>query len=671
MMIRPMRIFILGLLSIALVSTNGLAADATPLIPSTSPSAVPAAPTAEEWEPIRLAIANRTPTAQTQLLALERRYPVWVDGTNALATYLLEQGKAAEALAAAKRASQLAPANVPARRIQIRSLADLGRKAEIYALVDTTSTTDPAGWIRYEAGLAAVGFHDAGKADTFLTEAKSRIGSKIPSEFLFLESRIALLTRDFARAELALVSATKQQPDFWDGWYELGRVRLVLADFDHAQRGPWISKANAAFTTVCKALPNDAHGHLGLGRAQAEEAKLLLADHHNDQAGGKLREAVEQFNLALTAAPDNAEAYVVLGDAQLRLEQWGAAADALQRAKELGAKDRSLIFNLAIAWQQLGKKTESQALLANFTATTPNEQVTLGMSAYRSGNWLLAVRLLQGVADQLEDATAKGATWRFIGHACSHVAESSSGDEREAALDSAQTAYRTAGDLFDYNARRFYLSLAAARSPEHAYAAAWQCIHWDALNLSAWGVAVGAYGPAKTAGLGLSGMAKHAPVHLALWSALVLIPLVFFGLGLRQRPNGRSSNTAAVASRSRATRTPSSPGSSAPSRTTTRAPAPPPRLPTRPTPRPEINAKDETAEIVYKQSLMKQKAETVAVRTPLPQRAPLPGGKPGAVPLAKPGARRATQLPAAAADQTLIPSTSPDLPGQALERRRP
>jgi tetratricopeptide (TPR) repeat protein len=643
-----MRIFFIILFSILAVGNRGFTAENKPL-PQT-----PAAPSAEEWEPIRQAVANHDPTAQTQLLAFERRYPTWVDGTNALAEYLLEQGKATDALVAAKRAIQLAPTNVPARRIQVRALADLGRKAELYTLVDSTSTSDPAGWIRYEAGLAAVGFADAAKAEIFLTEAKSRVGSKIPSEFLFLESRVALLTRDFARAELALVSATTQQADFWDGWYELGRVRLVLADQDGTQAAAWISKAKVAFTTVCKALPNDAHGHLGLGRALLAEGITRFAEQQNDQAGGKLREAIAQFNLALSFAPDSAETYVVLGDAQLRLEQWAAAATSLQRAKELGAKDRSLLFNLAIAWQQTGKNTEALALLANFTASTPGEQITLGMGAYRSRHWLMAVRLLEGAVAHLDNPTAQGATWRYIGHAYRHLADDSAGENREKWLDSAQAAYRTAGDLVDFTARHFHLGLAAERSPEQAYAGAWQSLHWDAMNLPAWGLAIGSYGLAKTGGHGLSGMANHAPLHLALWGALFLTPLTLFGLNLRQgptRPTGSSSSGA----RPRAGKVTSIPGAAA-YRNPTQTPAPVPRQPARPTPRPAPNAKDETAEIIYNPPPT-QKARTLAARTPLP--------------VVKPGVRRPSQVGISVPDQTQMPSARPNVPGQARERRRP
>ena len=643
--------------------------------PAVTTAAGPNAPGASEWEPVRVALANDEPTAQTQLLALIKRYPAWADGTKALAKILLDQGKTAEALTAAKRASQLAPNDDQALRIQVRALADLGRKAEVYALVDSTATKDPTGWIRYDAGLAAVGFNDAPKAEALLKEAKSRAGAKVPADFLFLESRVAILTRDFARAELALSSATTQQADFWDGWYELGRVRLVLADNDHAQRATWIDKARAAFSAVCKGVPDDANGHIGLGRAQLEEAKLLLAVNQNDQAGGKLREAVTHLELALTKAPDSAEAYVLLGDANVRLEQWAAAATALQRAKTLGAKDRSLTFNLAIALQQTGKNDEAQALLKSVTAASPAEEVTIGMGAYRSRNWLVAVQVLESAVDGLEDGAAKGATWRYIGHAYGHIADAKSGDAQNAALDAAASAYRKAGYLLDFDARRAYVSSEALRSPEHAYAAALQAIRWDALNVSAWGLAIGNYGLAKTGGQGLGGMANRAPLHLALWSALVLIPLVFFALGLLRRNKNSSGPQSPVTPRaprpSKPATTSVQPG---PARPPTRGPGPGtgtrpplPRQPARPTPRPEIGGKDETDEITNPAPRVKQKAETVAMYAPRQKNAEKPGNQP----LVKPGLRRPSQIiPPSAADQTMVPSASPDSSVQALERRR-
>ena len=47
-----------------------------------------------------------------------------------------------------------------------------------------------------------------------------------------------------------------------------------------------------AFNAVCKGVPDDANGHIGLGRAKLEEARLLLATNQNDAAGGKLREVL-------------------------------------------------------------------------------------------------------------------------------------------------------------------------------------------------------------------------------------------------------------------------------------------------------------------------------------------------------------------------------------------
>ena len=648
-----------------------IAADAKPAPVTQAAAAI--APGALEWEPVRVALANDDPAAQAKLLALIKRYPKWADGAKALAKSLLDQGKTAEALAAAKRASQLAPNDDQALRIQVRALADLGRKAEVYALVDATGTKDTTGWIRYDAGLAAIGFNDPTKAEAWLKDAKSRAGSKVPAEFLFLESRIAIVTRDFARAELALTSATSQQADFWDGWYELGRVRLVLADNDRARRAAWIDKASAAFSVVCKGVPDDANGHLGLGRAKLEEAKLLLGSNQTDQAGGKLRDVIAQLDLALAKAPDNAEAYVLLGDANVRLEQWAAAATALQRAKTLGAKDRSLTFNLAIALQQTGKNDEAQALLKSVTASSPAEEVTIGMGAYRSRNWLLAVQLLESAVEGLEDSSAKGATWRYIGHAHAHIADGKTGEAQNTARNAAAAAYRKAGDLLDFDARRSYVSSEALRSPDHAYAAAWQAIHWDTLNLPAWGLAIGNYGLAKTGGQGIGGMANRAPMHLAFWAVLVLLPLALFAMDLMRRgkktvdmatpmaPRAARSGKPATSSVQPGPVKPQTRGLSAASGTGTRPPSP--RHPVHPTPRPELRGKDETEEIVNLAPRIKQKAETVAMYAP--------PAKAGNQPLAKPGLRRPSQIiPPTAADQTMTPTASPDQPAQALERRR-
>ena len=608
-------------------------------------------PTAAEWAPVQQAIDANQPNAQAQLLALLRNYPAWGDGNKTLARLLLEQGKAAEALAAAKRANQIVPDDSEALRIQIRALADLQRKTDIYELIEQSGGKDPKGWLRYEAGLAAVGFSDAAKAETLLKEAKSRAGAKTPPEFLFLDSRVAILTRDFNRAELALASATAQQPEFWDGWYELGRVRLVLADRESEQREAWIKKAGEAFGVVVQNVPGDAAGHLGQGRVALEQSKQLMAASQGDNAGGKLRDAVAAFNRALTSKPDLAEAYVLLGDAQLRLEKWDEAVTALQRAKGLGANERSLTFNLAIALQQTGKADQAAALLNTMIAASPAEQVTLGMGAYRSKNWLLAATLLPKVVDQLDDAEAKGATWRFIGHARSRLAETRTGTERDQWLDAAAEAYRKAGGLLDFPARRFFNASEAARGPERAYAAAWTMIGWDPLNLSAWGQMIGNYGAAKTGGHGMGGMAQRAPFHLAVWCLLVVAPLALFGLGLLRRRQQPEATAPANAGRPRTGKRPIT--GPAPARQPTPRQAVTPVKPSR-TP---VQPKTETEEITPLHKVQ-EKAETVALNAPAHK------------PRLLPGTRTPSKVVApSAADQTMQPTTGPEIRAQALERR--
>ena len=619
----------------------------------TGPMGTARTPTAAEWAPVQLALDANQPEAQAQLHALLRTYPAWGDGNKILARLLLEQGKAAEALAAAKRANESVPDDSEALRIQIRALASLQRKADIYTLIDQSGGKDPKGWLRYEAGLAAVSFNDALKAETLLKEAKSRSGAKTPAEFLFLESRVAILARDFIRSELALTSATTQKPDFWDGWYELGRVRLVLAERESAQREAWIKKAGEAFTVVAQNVPGDAAGHLGQGRVALEQAKQLMATGQSDNAGGKLREAVAACNRALSIRPDLAEAYILLGDVNLRLEKWDDAVTALQRAKGLGAQERSLTFNLAIALQQTGKADQAAALLNTVTAANVAEQITLGMGAYRSKNWLVAATLLPKSVDQLEDAEAKGATWRFIGHARSRLAEARTDAERDQWLDAAAEAYRNAGDLLDFTARRFFVASEAARSPERAYAAAWTMIGWDPLQLDAWGQVLANYGAAKTGGHGLGGMAQRAPLHLAGWFLLVLGPLAFFGMNLLRRRQQPETTASANAGRPRTTKRP--------------LPAPAPPAARQPTPRqavtpvkpsrPQVQSKTETEEIAPPPKA-KEKAETLALNAPKHK------------PRLLPGTRTPSKVEASSpADKTMQPTTGPDIQAQALERR--
>ncbi len=627
------------------------------------PAADRGTPTAEEWAPVEQAIEGGRSDANALLLALLNAYPAWADGSRTLAKLLLVQGRASEALAAARRATALAPDDSESLRLQIRALAELKRPAEIASLLDHAGGLDPRGWLRYEAGLAAVNLGDAARAEKMLAEARARADQQSQPELLFLESRIAILGRDYPRAEQALAKATSLQGTFWDAWYELGRIRLTLADQDQTGRTQWLKKAGEAFAIVASTLAGEPNAQVGLGRTAIEQAKDLQVAGQDDQAGGQLRTAVGALQKALALKPDLVEAQVLLGDALLRLGRWPEAVTALGQAQKLGAKERSVTFNLAIALQQSGQIEAATALLGSMTAANPEEQTTLGMGAYRARNWLVAITLLNGAAEHLEEDTARGATLRFLGHAHAHFAATLNGAEAEEHRDAAAAAYRAAGNLQDFPARHFFLAAEAARDPEHAYAAAWTAIGWNTLDLTAWGQVIGNYGAAKTGGQGLVGMAARAPVHLAIWVLLVLLPLFFFGLSpSRRRPAGNLRS----APRPTAAKPAAAPGASAMNRR--------PPIPSFPTPRPApgkpatrpaaIAEKNDTEEITPPPS--SQKAETEALV------APAPGSKPSLTPTVKPGVRLPSQIiPPSNAEQTLQATPSPQGRGQALERRKP
>ena len=646
--------------------------------------AADSAPSAREWSAVSAAINAGAPDAEQQLTTLLRTYPEWADGSRALAKLQLDAGRPREALAAARRATQLAPNDTDALRLQIRALTDLKQKADIYALIDGSGGKDPKGWLRYEGGLAAATLGDGPKAEALLKEAKARIGSPIPAEFQFLDSRIAIAAKDYPRAEAALNAATTQQPTFWDAWYELGRIRLLLGEFQADNRESWIRKAGDAFAQVVKGLPLDAHGPLGVGQAALAQGKRLSAEDRDDNAAAQFRDAVAALNQAVTLKPDLAEGWMLLGDAQLRLEQWQPAATSLQRARALGATGRSLTFNLAIALQQAGNIAEAQALLKTITADSPAEQVTLGMGAYRSHNWQVALSLLEPAVAGLTDPEATGPTWRYIGHAHHHLAEAkpASSSERESELDAAAAAYRTAGDLGDFAARHHFLGSESARAPDRAYAAAWTMIGWDTFDLTAWKTAFGNYGAAKTGGQGLAGMASRAPLHLAFWVVLVLLPLVLFGLGLLRRrkagevvdgdaapkakPPTKPRTTAAPAAGAPATRAPGRPPTRAPAPAPAQRQTPPPVRPNRPRILPaKPDAKSETEPVTRKpRDSVPGKADTEELMVVPP---------PGVRPQAKPGAKRASEIVPQVSEQTMQPTRSGggQSPDGALERRKP
>ncbi|MCK6490022.1 MAG: hypothetical protein L6R48_17175, partial [Planctomycetes bacterium] len=558
-----------SLLAAALAAGAG-AAETPRSVPASAAATRPAArteatgnaPAADEWRKVQLAIEADAKEAGAALADITRRYPRWGDGWRAQATWQLRKGLRAEAAASAK--SGLAAGDAPCAALLARALVESGRAKEALAVVAVEAERggDGDGWLSYWGGEAALDLNDLDKARDMVARAQARAGAKVPAWFLLLEARLKLRTKSWAEAEALLERATAARAELLDAWYELGRVRLLRAELEPEGAQARLRQADEAFRTALIGRPGDAGVRLGAARAALGLGRLAAAAGQDTEATSQFRRAAETLEPVLKATPDDRDARLTAGEARLRLGDWATAADHLGRARTLGAKDHSLPFNLAMALQNCGRQAEAAAALQGLSATTPPEQVAVGMGAWSAGDAVLAARMLGDAATALtaSDPVNAGACWRFAGHAHRRAADrlgADAGTEREQELDAAAACWAKAGDLKDYEARRFLIAQESARDPVRAYAVAWKQIGWeDGISLAGWRLALANYAGAVTRGQGLAGMAANAPLHLAGWLALVLLPLALFAWALVRRNRTPAAPTAEPGTRATELTTP-------------------------------------------------------------------------------------------------------------------
>ena len=514
------------------------------------------APTADEWAPVEAALNAGDAAAPEKLAALIAAHPQWADGLRTLAQFQLRQGDRANAAINARKALALAPADASAAAIAVQALGGNGQTAEAYAIADRfTGAQDPHGWVNYYAAAVALDADDRKKAGLYLALAMGR-NKHPPAEFAFLDARISGQAGDLPRAEAGFQRAVATNPRLWVAWYELGAVQLRLADQGPGDRREWLTKSESSFVKVTANEPKEALGWLGLGRTQLSLGQDLLSTNEDD-GKAKAREATRSLRNALELSRDLRDGHLNLGVALLIGGSHEEAIPHLLKARELGATDRNLGFNLMLAYQQAGKTAEFEAEAKNVQATSVGERITLGMGFFKSGSFELAIQLLEAALPEVtEDRERSGQVHRFVGHAHAALAERARkriplGDagsalpsetktallaEIERELDAARDSWRKAGSFGDHTAQRFFMAQEAARSPQNGYDAGWQRLAWHSyLSLDGWMLVTGNYGGAVTGGQGLPGMWARHPVHVGIWGALIGLPLLLAIIGFCRR----------------------------------------------------------------------------------------------------------------------------------------
>ena len=523
----------------------------------TAPLAVAAdAPTKDEWAPVVQALAEQAPDAGQQLNTITTKYPKWAGGWIELARFELATGQHEDAWKHARQALTLERTNGEAGALAVQALALVGRHDDAITVAepfranrqDDKQSGGRAGWVNFYAAQAALSAKksDPAKAEELLKTAKACAGAAVPGEFHFLDAKLMIRRDDFVGGAKSLERAVAADPQLWDAWYELGRVRGELVEREPSVPGKrqLLLSAEQAFLTVTKALPDDVESWLGLGRAQAAVAKLEIED--GGEGGAKLKNAAASFTEALDRKPDLVPALTALGEAQLRLERYALAAEALGKAHELGAKDDVLLSNLALALEKSGRAEEAVRIQAGTTATTAPALINKGMILFKAKVYRTAVELFELAAKHPEleaQHETRGQVLRFAGHAWRDWATpapgstAADGNERETRLNAAADAYHRAGDLGDWTAIRHYAALQAERGPKPAYAAGWTLLGWtNYTSFTGWRLVLGNYGASR---------AWDNALHFSIWGVLAGLPLLLWLASLlRRAPAGVSADPA-------------------------------------------------------------------------------------------------------------------------------
>ncbi len=119
-----------------------------------------------------------------------------------------------------------------------------------------------------------------------------------------------------------------------------------------------------------------------LGKTTAPEPQPQVSDarveeHRNLGLAfyktGMFDEAGREFRRVTDLRPNDSQAHFFIGLVALRQARWGDAVDALRHAAEHGGGGASIIHNLAVALEQMGRLAEAEAAYSAAAARAPRD----------------------------------------------------------------------------------------------------------------------------------------------------------------------------------------------------------------------------------------------------------------------------------------------------------
>lgn len=482
------------------------------------------APTATDWQALRARLETGDASAESALAALCTRFPQWTEGARTLANRRLAAGRAADALAPARRAWSLGDDG--AAPLLAKALVLSGRAQDALTVAATPGLDDRGGWTAYWGAEAAADLGDAARARALLAQARYKALYPPPAAFAALAARVSLLAHDWPAAISELERAGREEPSSSWVWTMLARLRAALALQEPARAATHWAAGAAAAETALRLAPGDPALVLDLARCMAGQAAT------ESPGSSPERWRTVAARLAPLTAGEGAppEAHLLHGRACAAIGDWNGAAIQLAAGRTAPGHDPAL---LAIALVHAGRGSEAQPLLPSLAARPGIRREPIADLAAAAGAWATAGELLEAEAKAHmdDDPASVAALWYRAGHAWRQAGD---GDE---ARDRAATAFIAAGDLGHQDARAWYAHLDGMRDPAHAYAAGRRLLAWG-VSSDGWRLSAAGYG----------GGDARTPLHRLLWLALAAICWWFALRGLWRRPG-----TATAAAAPRAT----------------------------------------------------------------------------------------------------------------------
>ncbi len=286
-----------------------------------------------------------------------------------LASTLLEQGRAAEALEYATRAVEIAPKQSYAHMALGNALGRLGRQRDAIAQHEQAfRLNDNPAQAHYNFGVALMELGKEPEAAEHFQQAL-QIKPDIPVAHynlgcaLYRMGRVSEAIKEF-EAELQL------NPDYADAHNNLG---IALAQMGRT------SEAIAHFAQTLRINPDSALAHYNLAVALGQTGKIEDAIAHYEQALrispdyteahanlgtalsqiGSNQEAIGEYKQALRIKPDMPEVHYKLGNALLRVNRVQEAIGEYEQALRIKPDYAEAHYNLGVSLVQLGRLPEA------------------------------------------------------------------------------------------------------------------------------------------------------------------------------------------------------------------------------------------------------------------------------------------------------------------------